>query len=301
MSLYRPQFPALIILLKIFLIKTISNKNIILPFNETLKFNNTAENYTLNEFLFDSLNNSFYLKFQLGTPWSEIISKFSINNSDLSIKYTNDEKFITEYDPLKSSSFINITEEDVENKKQGFSFITENLKLIGLSKTYTINNFKLFIENKNIDDSPNYLYAELGLDFYSKLKYNNESFIFLNQLKSNNIIENKIFSINYNDNKIGGGNIYIGDYPHNFKDSLPYYKNHKLLSYNNSSTIIDSLYLVINGKYQIENNIKIKNVYLNISSPVIFASSKFINRIDELRSEERRVGKECRSRWSPYH
>ena len=22
---------------------------------------------------------------------------------------------------------------------------------------------------------------------------------------------------------------------------------------------------------------------------------------DELRSEERRVGKECRSRWSPYH
>ena len=24
-------------------------------------------------------------------------------------------------------------------------------------------------------------------------------------------------------------------------------------------------------------------------------------RLDELRSEERRVGKECRSRWSPYH
>ena len=24
-------------------------------------------------------------------------------------------------------------------------------------------------------------------------------------------------------------------------------------------------------------------------------------RIEELRSEERRVGKECRSRWSPYH
>ena len=25
------------------------------------------------------------------------------------------------------------------------------------------------------------------------------------------------------------------------------------------------------------------------------------NRIDKMRSEERRVGKECRSRWSPYH
>ena len=23
--------------------------------------------------------------------------------------------------------------------------------------------------------------------------------------------------------------------------------------------------------------------------------------LDEIRSEERRVGKECRSRWSPYH
>src|SRR5256884_3414287 len=36
-------------------------------------------------------------------------------------------------------------------------------------------------------------------------------------------------------------------------------------------------------------------------------SIKFLNRIlaradeDEKRSEERRVGKECRSRWSPYH
>ena len=25
------------------------------------------------------------------------------------------------------------------------------------------------------------------------------------------------------------------------------------------------------------------------------------DRVDQYRSEERRVGKECRSRWSPYH
>ena len=35
------------------------------------------------------------------------------------------------------------------------------------------------------------------------------------------------------------------------------------------------------------------------------ALKKFLNKIDKLeiekRSEERRVGKECRSRWSPYH
>ena len=29
--------------------------------------------------------------------------------------------------------------------------------------------------------------------------------------------------------------------------------------------------------------------------------SKHVEKIDAARSEERRVGKECRSRWSPYH
>ena len=31
------------------------------------------------------------------------------------------------------------------------------------------------------------------------------------------------------------------------------------------------------------------------------AVEKLINTLSVLRSEERRVGKECRSRWSPYH
>ena len=33
----------------------------------------------------------------------------------------------------------------------------------------------------------------------------------------------------------------------------------------------------------------------------IFFFPRYLNRFDLLRSEERRVGKECRSRWSPYH
>ena len=37
-----------------------------------------------------------------------------------------------------------------------------------------------------------------------------------------------------------------------------------------------------------------------IGSGVVLDTSKYLNRILE-RSEERRVGKECRSRWSPYH
>ena len=32
-----------------------------------------------------------------------------------------------------------------------------------------------------------------------------------------------------------------------------------------------------------------------------FASFRFADDVDTTRSEERRVGKECRSRWSPYH
>ena len=31
------------------------------------------------------------------------------------------------------------------------------------------------------------------------------------------------------------------------------------------------------------------------------ATKKARRRLDDKRSEERRVGKECRSRWSPYH
>ena len=38
------------------------------------------------------------------------------------------------------------------------------------------------------------------------------------------------------------------------------------------------------------------NVGINVDAPVIYANDQIT-----YRSEERRVGKECRSRWSPYH
>src|SRR2546421_4056598 len=37
-----------------------------------------------------------------------------------------------------------------------------------------------------------------------------------------------------------------------------------------------------------------------VSQPIEEAVNT-VDGVDELRSEERRVGKECRSRWSPYH
>ena len=42
---------------------------------------------------------------------------------------------------------------------------------------------------------------------------------------------------------------------------------------------------ILNGKYQANEELKEKNIGDDLG----------------VRSEERRVGKECRSRWSPYH
>src|SRR2546427_6256239 len=42
-------------------------------------------------------------------------------------------------------------------------------------------------------------------------------------------------------------------------------------------------------------------VGLVIGHAVAEARQRLAHQLDELRSEERRVGKECRSRWSPYH
>ena len=46
-------------------------------------------------------------------------------------------------------------------------------------------------------------------------------------------------------------------------------------------------------------NEKLGDLYMNAKNRELTAEEK----IEEmnLRSEERRVGKECRSRWSPYH
>src|SRR5215203_63695 len=38
-----------------------------------------------------------------------------------------------------------------------------------------------------------------------------------------------------------------------------------------------------------------------VNAPVVFINGLASAQADYVRSEERRVGKECRSRWSPYH
>src|SRR2546430_16793302 len=44
-----------------------------------------------------------------------------------------------------------------------------------------------------------------------------------------------------------------------------------------------------------------KNAFLHFWDAIPAALDSGIEEIDRPRSEERRVGKECRSRWSPYH
>ena len=51
----------------------------------------------------------------------------------------------------------------------------------------------------------------------------------------------------------------------------------------------------INGVDQINANTVIGKIYLVVNGVI----NDII--VDLVRSEERRVGKECRSRWSPYH
>ena len=51
------------------------------------------------------------------------------------------------------------------------------------------------------------------------------------------------------------------------------------------------------------NRQEIVNPYQDLSSMISnpFANLSVATGAAEMRSEERRVGKECRSRWSPYH
>ena len=41
--------------------------------------------------------------------------------------------------------------------------------------------------------------------------------------------------------------------------------------------------------------------HIRVNGDVVVSHLLDPGRLKELRSEERRVGKECRSRWSPYH
>ena len=53
--------------------------------------------------------------------------------------------------------------------------------------------------------------------------------------------------------------------------------------------------------YYGENLDALYDCLTEVCEPVILKIPQAVAAGSELRSEERRVGKECRSRWSPYH
>src|SRR5260370_32871473 len=58
---------------------------------------------------------------------------------------------------------------------------------------------------------------------------------------------------------------------------------------------VSVMHLVEAGVPQRYPKMKIVNSHLGGMIPMV------LQRLDNIRSEERRVGEECRSRWSPYH
>ena len=56
--------------------------------------------------------------------------------------------------------------------------------------------------------------------------------------------------------------------------------------------MVETFYLLYDKK-----RIRLEDVLLRMSHDLFFLDQNYIYK----RSEERRVGKECRSRWSPYH
>ena len=48
--------------------------------------------------------------------------------------------------------------------------------------------------------------------------------------------------------------------------------------------------------------LRCENISVGYEDGIVVSDVSFeLNRGDYVRTEERRVGKECRSRWSPYH
>ena len=54
------------------------------------------------------------------------------------------------------------------------------------------------------------------------------------------------------------------------------------------------------GMIIFRGHLLIENIFY-VGCPISFVIKGFLYNCNQRRSEERRVGKECRSRWSPYH
>ena len=94
---------------------------------------------------------------------------------------------------------------------------------------------------------------------------------------------------------------------YNNKNSFDYFK--KCKEYEEFLEFIKNYTLSVGVSKLFDGISGIRNAYFESLSAINFANrlnciyskEPSINFYDDYRSEERRVGKECRSRWSPYH
>ena len=84
-----------------------------------------------------------------------------------------------------------------------------------------------------------------------------------------------------------------------YKGKSPLFSHRVLISTFNTSIFIELKKVYVGIEIELSN---IGKVYVYISkNPVVQHNFQFEEDYKIARSEERRVGKECRSRWSPYH
>ena len=67
------------------------------------------------------------------------------------------------------------------------------------------------------------------------------------------------------------------------------------------STSVTSFAKVVGDKIILGSAISLTGKYSSNGVHTQNGYNMAVDRINSMRSEERRVGKECRSRWSPYH
>ena len=65
-----------------------------------------------------------------------------------------------------------------------------------------------------------------------------------------------------------------------------------------NNNYLETLQSMVSGATAVDEG---KSLIINSSGSVVLTDDRTRVRVQDVRSEERRVGKECRSRWSPYH
>ena len=167
-------------------------------------------------------------------------------------------------------------------------FENSNLKLISKNLILSNSSEAIIIEESN---SKGILLRGYLKDDFSNLEIiNNENFVGQNnKLENNSISIGKELSFNLNLSLGDNITIMSSSGVETIIGNLPKQKTFII------SSIFDS------GLADFDNNV----IFLNLDTLEEFSNLKKNDRYLEVylknRSEERRVGKECRSRWSPYH